>query len=259
MTTSLKMPEQLLAIGQRLLDCGRDQEALEILEKLSHLADVPSATTVESRSCLAEIYLRRRRFAEARRHLNIVLAAQPDCPQAHYLMATALQQQETPDLRRAARHYRKAVGLDPEQPAYVADFGLCLLELGKATTGLRLLRQAVELAPDDVDYVRDLAMKLLDLGRAVEARQVALTALFRQPRNADLRKLWNDLRFCQARTQQQEEVRIYRIDDEHDPAILPFRTLQSKAEVRPSTPPTILKLPRRPERQPRWLRKRKTL
>ncbi len=256
MSTTLKMPGQLLAIGQRLLDCGRDQEALEVLDKISHLAEVPASITVDSQLRLAEIYLRRRRFVEARRHLNVVLSSRPDHAQAHYLLAASFRQQEKPELRRAARHYRKAMALAPDEPAYAADLGLCLFDLDKCTSGLRYLREAVELAPDDVDYVRDLAMKLLDQGRVIEARRVALAALFRQSRNADLRKLWNEVRFHEARLQQ-FRPRIYQESDETEPALLPFRPAAATATATPLAP--TLRLPAPALRSPRRLRPRETL
>ena len=223
MSRTLKMAPELLDIGRRFLACGRDQEALTTLGKIPQVAGVSSDVTVESQLQLAQIYLRRRKFALARRHLNVVLACDPASGEAHYFLASSFFQDDERDLRRAAKHFRRAVELEPHEPAFAADYGLCLLDLGRTTAGLRLLQRAVELAPDDVEYVRDLALSLLTAERPVEARRVVLAALFRQPGNAEARKLWNEIRFHVARLEQSNRVRPYKSDESEEPVLLPFR------------------------------------
>jgi Tfp pilus assembly protein PilF len=243
MTATLSMPNELLAIGRRYLDCGRDQEALNVLEKLGRLADVPADVTAEAQLHLADICVRRRKFLHARRHLNVVLACDPDCAQAHYMLASSLTQEENGNLKRAARHFRKAVELDPSEAMYAADYGLCLLELGRRTAGLKQLRKAVELAPDEIEYCQDLAMKLMECGQPIEARRVALAALFRQPHNTQARKLWNDIRFHEARMDQKRELRVWRVDGPETPAILPFRGVRTKSVEKPIGPRHTFTMP----------------
>ena len=48
-----------------------------------------------------------------RRHLDVALAYQPESACYHHLVATALDQDEDGDSKRARYHYRKAVELDP--------------------------------------------------------------------------------------------------------------------------------------------------
>lgn len=259
MSATLKLSKELLDLGRHFLDCGREQDALQTLSKIPHLADMTAVVAIETQLELAQIYLRRRKWSLVRRHVNIVLAWNPECGHAHYLLASSFFQDDERDLLRAVKHYRRAIQLAPGEPAYAADCGLCLLELGRTTAGLRLLEKAAALAPDDLDYVRDLALSLLNAGQAVRARQAALAALFRQPGSSDARKLWNEVRFHEARREQSERPLLCRDNKASGPVLLPFRRNSAQTGDRQPAGHETLKFPSATDRAAllRQLRKKR--
>lgn len=200
---TLPLAEQALALGQHYLRQGRDLEALDILGKLARLGHIDPAISEQAQVHLAEIHLRRRDFKQARRHLNVALASQPDNAAYHHLMAMAVEDDPDADPRRAVLHYRKAVELEPENAEYRSDYGLFIIDFGKPREGIRQLEKAVKLAPEDGQFAQQLTLALAGEGQFDKARRVALHALFRNPDDSRLRRLWYDLRFQEARFDQQ--------------------------------------------------------
>jgi Tfp pilus assembly protein PilF len=243
MSITLKMSEELMDLGRRFRDCGRDQDALKAFGRIPHLGNMSADTALEAQLELARIYLRQHKFALARRHLNIVLACDAECGEAHYLLASCFFQDDKRDMRRADKHFRRAVELEPREPAYAADYGLCLLESGKTAVGLKYLQKAVALAPDDIEYARDLALSLLTAEQPIEARRVALAALFRQPGNGDARKLWNEVRFHEVRIEQSYRPMLRQENAPEEPVLLPFRRDAARTAKRPKTLHGTLKFP----------------
>jgi Tfp pilus assembly protein PilF len=240
MSETLNISEALLARGRRVLDLGRDGEARPLFARVVGYNESP-ATTLEATLHLAEIAIRQRRFAAARRHLGRVLAARPTCPQCHFLMATVLYQQGGRRLRRAAHYYRQAVRFAPHEAAFQADYGQCLLSLGLRRAGLKRLARAVRLAPQDVEFVRTLTMELLTLGKLRKARQVAQAALFRRPNDPDFRQLWDAVRFHAARRGQQRWNLTVSLVPFELPELLPFPTASKAAAPAPRA---VLTFPR---------------
>src|SRR5262245_4373191 len=82
MSRTLKLSEQLLSLGRNYAGLGRDSEALRVLGKLSAFGELPEAVAEETASHLAALYLRRRNYPKARRHLAAGLARKPN--NAHF-------------------------------------------------------------------------------------------------------------------------------------------------------------------------------
>jgi len=224
MSTTLNLADRLLAMGRNFGAVGRDQDALHILGRLAGFRELPAAIAEETQGRLAEIFLRRRKYRRARRHLAAVLVQQPDNPRYHYLMAAALNGDDKADPQRAAEHYRKSLQLDPDQPRCLGEFGLLAIRLGQTEEGLSCLHRAVELSPCDPVAVTNLVSGLRQAGRAAEARVVLRAALFRNPRDARFRRLWDDFQFQQLRDEQEaarkaDEARAF---DGDGPTLLPF-------------------------------------
>jgi tetratricopeptide (TPR) repeat protein len=221
MTPTLNLFDHVLAMGRRYQDAGRTQDALRVLGRLARFRDVPSATAEETQVRLAELQLRRRKFARARRHLAAALTYQPDSPRLHHQMASATQADDRGDLDRACDYFRRAIELDPDRVPCLADGGLLAVRLGHTEEGLALLRRAAEREPDNADVVAKLVKALRLAGRADEARAALRAALFRNPRSARIRRLWDEYRFGQAARRQ--DVRRRRPRGEGDgPVLLPF-------------------------------------
>ncbi len=222
MSRTLKLSEQLLALGQTYSRLGRDGEALRVLGKLASFGELPSHVADQTGSHLAELYFRKRNFSRARRHLSAGLARKPNNARFHFLMATSLMEDENGDLERALQHYHLAVRLEPDNAEHHCDYGLCLLSVGDESEGLKHLEKAQELAPDDVQYVRHLAMAQLEAGRPEPARRTVLALLFRRPRDPQARKLWNDVRFQEVHLAQRQQKIRWGLAADQGPVLLPF-------------------------------------
>src|SRR4051812_9819715 len=105
MATILNVFDHLLARGKRLQALGRNRDAGAVFTRLAGLRLLPGPVAEEAQLRLAELALKRRRFAQARRHLTAALRHQPDSARYHFLLATALQGEDG-DLDRAAEHFR---------------------------------------------------------------------------------------------------------------------------------------------------------
>ena len=242
MMPSVNLVDRVLAMGRRYQEVGRHRDAVTILTRLSRFRSLPAEAAEETQARLAEIYLKRRKYKQARRHLTAALRHQPDNARYHYLLATALQAEEGAELERASEHYRRALELDPGHVKCLADYGNLLLRLGQTEEGLSRLHEAVEAAPDDVEVLGKLVKGLRLSGRSEEARSVLQRAMFRNARSPRFRKLWNEFRFQQARRQHEAE-RLQRGEDEAEgeqPVLLPFiRVVKETTEA--SACPTIVR------------------
>jgi tetratricopeptide (TPR) repeat protein len=207
MSRTLNLCNHLLAQGRKFHTLGIEHRALRILRSLLRLREVPADVAEETQVRLAELLLKQRKFARARRHLAAALTHQEDNGQYHHLMACAIEDDRQGEPARALEHYRRCVQLDPENPYYHADAGVFALSHGHADEGLGWLRRAVELAPEDVEVVGQVVRGLQDAGQTEEARQTARAALFRNSRDRRFRQLWNDFRFQELHRRQQQQSR----------------------------------------------------
>jgi len=241
---SLPLAEQALQLARNYLRQARDLEALHVLGQLVRLHPLDLSIAEQAQVLLAEIHLRRRDFAQARRHLHVALTYQPENAQYHFTMAVALEDDPNADPRRALHYYRKAVELEPNNAEYQAARGSFLLDMGKPRAGIRCLERAVELAPEDGQYAQQLAMAWASEGQFEKARRVALHALFRNPDDSRLRRLWDDLRFQEARQEQLRFIVTSEGKTAHArPVLLPFgRKRRSTPKRFPQADGTILRL-----------------
>lgn len=254
MSTTLNLVDRLLARGRHFQDLGRDRDAQHILGRLAGFRDLPADVAEETQARLAEIHLRHHRPRKARRHLTALLRHQPGSARYHHLMARAVDADRRADPERALEHFHHSLELDPDQPGCLSECGLLAVRLGQSEEGLRHLRRAVELAPDDPVMLQRLAKGLCLLRRGEGARRALLAALFRHPRDARFRKLWDDFRFDQLRLRQEAARLAQQGDDAADaaPRILPFvrpvreanpgaasRTITRLDEASPTRPPHL--------------------
>jgi Tfp pilus assembly protein PilF len=221
MTQTLNLFDHVLAMGRRYQDTGRTRDALRVLGRLASFREVPAVTAEETQVRLAELQLKRRKFASARRHLTAALTFQPDSARLNHLMGTASQADDRGDLDRADDYFRRAIELDPENVPCLADGGLLAVRLGQTDEGLALLRRAVERDPDNADVIAKLVKGLRLADKADEARAVLRSALFRNPQSPRFRRLWEEFLFRQTR-QSQDRQRRRRTAEGEDPVLLPF-------------------------------------
>jgi tetratricopeptide (TPR) repeat protein len=230
MSMTLNLADRLLSLGQHYLRLGRDQEALKAFANVARLPDVKRPVAEEAQAGLADIYFRRNKFRQARRHLHVALTRDPACARYHHLLAVTLEEE---DITRAAKHYARAVKLAPNVAEYHCDLGLCLRSMAEIEKGLKHLARAVELEPDAEEYVRHYALSLIDADRPEDARRAVLAALFRNPREPRLKGLWQELRFREAQQSQRRESVKQRLGSDR-PVLLPFRVKERKSSRRTS-------------------------
>lgn len=254
MDTTLNLVDHLLTLGRRYQELGRHQDALRLLTKLSGFRELPAEAAEETQARLAELCLKRRKYARARRHLTAALRHQPDNPRYHYLLANSLRAEDRGSYERALGHYRRALELEPEHVKCLCECGLLLVRLGRIDEGLECLRKAVEKAPDNADVLARLVKGLRLAGRGDEARSALRAALFRNSRSPRFRRLWQEFQFQQLRREQERQ----RPDEEmalasDEPVLLPFiRPEQPAAAEETSTTivrhdePSVLPGPYRP-------------
>jgi tetratricopeptide (TPR) repeat protein len=199
MSKTLNLIRRLLARGRKLHKLGVDRDARLTLTRLAAFQDLPAGVAEEVQRRLAELLLKRGKYARARRHLAALLHHQPQNPHYHYLMARAVEKDVRAEPKRAVAYYRQALALEPRHPRYLADFGLAALRTGKVREGLEALRQALEAATDDPRVVAKVVEGLGQRGRYGEALRALRGAMFRNPREPRFRRLWNDVRFRPAR------------------------------------------------------------
>ncbi len=241
MMPNLNLVDRVLAMGRRYQEVGRHRDAIMVLTRLSHFRYLPAEAAEETQARLAEIYLKRRKYKQARRHLTAALRHQPDNARYHYLLAAALHAEDGADLERAGEHYRRALELDPCHVKCLADYGHLLLRLGQTEEGFARLREAAEGAPEDVEVLGKLVKGLRLSGRTEEARSVLQIAMFRNARSSRFRKLWNEFRFQQARRREAERRDNAQDDiNGEQPVLLPFiRVVKETSQA--SDCPTIVR------------------
>jgi Tfp pilus assembly protein PilF len=217
----LNLVDRLLMTGRNLQSVGRTHDALHALTRLAALRELPDDVAEETQVRLAEIQLRRRKFGRARRHLTAALRHDEANAHTHFLLATAVEGDDRPDVERALAHYRRSLQLDPEEPGCLCACGLLALENGLRDEGLAYLRKAAELDGDNPETLGKVARGLGMAGLADEARGLLNAGRFRHPRDGRFARLWDDFRFHEAR-REQEAGRRRGEDADAGPVLLPF-------------------------------------
>jgi Flp pilus assembly protein TadD len=218
MTATINLFEQLLARADRHRRHGQVQSAIQLLRQLCAYPDLPPAMAAEARGRLGVIYLRRRRFRPARRHLRLAVTEQPNSARHHFLLGLAWHHDAAGSARKASYHYEQSLKLDPRQPVCLAEAGLLVIRAGDAELGLRLLRNAFDQSSNDPRVLRRMVRGLVVAGFPDEALKAARESLFRAPRDRRLREVYTELRLALARRQQE----LKAVEARPEPAILPF-------------------------------------
>jgi Tfp pilus assembly protein PilF len=115
-------------------------------------------------------------LGDARTAFERVLAFDPDIWEAHF--GLGLVGRRTEDFVTAARSFRRALDLAPEQADVMHELGVALLASGSKADALGLLDRAAALRPGEAAYIADAGFAHLragDLGAARERLRIAST------------------------------------------------------------------------------------
>jgi predicted Zn finger-like uncharacterized protein len=119
-------PELRADYAKCLRATGRVQDALDILKEL--LRDNPG--DAETARFLADIYLQKEDFFNAKLYLEATRRADTENPEVHYLIGSCCLKLQDQDC--ALEAFQKAVELDPEKLEYVEQLANLLFERGQA-------------------------------------------------------------------------------------------------------------------------------
>jgi len=241
MSRTLKLIDHLLARARHLQQLGRTTDALDLLDRLEKIRDLPTQFLVDTQIQLADFCLRRRKYVRARRHLKAALKHEPANAHYHFLLATALSSGRNANPQDALKHFLLSLEIDPDQPKCLAACGALETRQGVKKEGLEHLRRAAELAPDDAEVIRQVVTGLRLAIETGEARGLLLAARFRNPGSPEFQGLWNDFYFHRARKAQQlAKTRSAAPQKYEEPVILPFIRLISEQET-PEQPRKIIR------------------
>jgi len=194
----------VIAKLEGLWKSGHERLAIEWMEKLLGVPEVPAETVAPVRAILVERYEQRGELATALPHLELLVASDKYALRAHYLLAEHARRRE--DHERALRHYEAVLGRDVDYPnvrvrverlrqltgraAPVAGETIAagdvvgvqagaryrlMRELGRGATGVVYLAR-------DAELDRDVAIKLLHPHLAGTDKQDALDRFFHEAR-----------------------------------------------------------------------------
>jgi tetratricopeptide (TPR) repeat protein len=222
MNPSLNLLDRLLTQARHLLVLGRRLEARRRLEKLLAFPDVPVTERIEARRLLADLQIDNQNYRKARRHLTAALGLDPESAELHYQLGTALDLDPDVEPKRAAKYFRKALELKPDEARYWSAYGQVCLRVGRERAAYGAFVAAADLAPNQVEVIDEIVDGFCFLGRHDDARATLMAARFRLGHSTELEQLWNRFRFLMARDKQQS-LRRREALARGEAVVLPFK------------------------------------
>ncbi len=150
---------------------------------------------------LGTVCQRQGKLDDAAQHLLLAVSLRPDYAEAHNNLGVVMVLMG----RRldAIHHFRHVVRLRPTDPEALNNLGNALREEGSLDEAAELLQHALKLRPDYPDAMHNLGLVLFDLGRADDATTYLQEAVRLRPDFADA---YADLGLILARQRRWEEA-----------------------------------------------------
>jgi len=166
------------ALGGALAQQGRDDEALEPLERAARL--LPAQAAVHGN--LAMVLERLGRIEEAQARLQRALEIEPGHADLWNNLGVILRRAGRPAQARSC--YERVLAIRPASPGTWANLAILLREEGDLEAAESALRRAIALDPGSAPVWNDLGSVLLEAGRHEEARAAIVAAIERRPQFA---------------------------------------------------------------------------
>ncbi len=165
--------------GIALAGLGRDREALSAYNSAlrvspDYLAALEGAAELEYKAG----------SSRAVPLLNHIVKLRPDDPTSHAMLGVLAYKQH--DCTSAVKHFRASRELITSQPAALAQYGSCLVDLQQPDDAIPLFQQLLTLQPDDLHARYNLAVVQLTAHRAKDAIATLQPLLQAQPRDPDV-------------------------------------------------------------------------
>jgi len=175
--------EPIVVLGSMLMEAGRPQEAVEVIEQLVRL---------DERSFQAHNYLGLARYQTqdwegARQSFAQALEVNPEYVEA--LVNLSVLEWGQKDADRALDYLERAAALEPGNRDVIVNTGLIQLQTGSVAAALDLFRRYTRTHPEDIEVLGLLIDIFVQTDQMEEARQVAERILEMQPRHAKARAI----------------------------------------------------------------------
>ncbi len=207
---------------------GRGTETLKQLRCLLAHPELPSSVACKAYRMAGELSIEAEQYSRARRYFRSAAGIAPSNPETYHLWGLAYECDPHGCDRHAARLFRKASLLEPENPKYRAAFGRAAVRSGSIKRGVRELMAAASAARGEVAVIRVITQGLIEAGRFKDARAVLNKArflCFQTGKGKELETLMELVRFEFARSAQREITR-HRLDADYamdgGRVVLPF-------------------------------------
>lgn len=171
------------------------------LERIVAMADLPAVELARANRMLAGHLVRAGRYAAARRRLRAALQVDANDAESQLLLAKSWEDDPYGSDRKAARAYRRATEMNPNDAVAWASLARACVRCGRERIARKSLRRAVRLAPADPAVLAIAIEALRELGRLSEALKLAVRARFRAPKSTAIQSLVDNVHFEIARTE----------------------------------------------------------
>jgi tetratricopeptide (TPR) repeat protein len=166
-------------VARALLENGRIEQAVPRLEEAAKDSD-----SVDVRNWLGIAYARQRRFGDAVRTFQELVAAHPDSMAGRCNLATALADASQPAEAESA--WREVLRRKPDHPDAHIKLANLLRQLNRREEAIAVHRERLAVKPDDAGSLNSLGILLEEFGRMAEAEQAYREARKHAPDAPDI-------------------------------------------------------------------------
>lgn len=222
MSRKLSIHEDAWTTAKDLAQNGPRSRAKRLLTNLVNNPLLPDSIASQAHRLLGTMHLDSEQYTKAQKHFLKAAELQVENAELQYDLGRTFELDPHGCDRRAARRYRAAVRLAPENGLYLASFARSLARIHHDARALAAARQAVSMAPESMNVLTIAIETLRIIGRFSAALKLIEQAHFHIDSSRDLKDLENQVRYDMAAKKQRTSC------DRQKRVILPFLTLHDQ-------------------------------